>query len=323
MVRVFLLGSLLVLFTACSDEDKQALMAGDSSAASLDLGVDMPYSLAGACAGCFDHVIDQVLMPKNQGDLQACAVEHKGRQFNALGNVMIPLILTLTEFNTQELPDKAIHSGAALNLLRLQAADLKDAALVTGQLWAAKAMTCCKTPDAVKTCTAEAYKTCFGGSGAFTPDPKAPAATAIKGSIKGGKLTLGPGKVMARFPLMGPVPLDLPVSMGRISGNLSKTGLTGGCLTGAITGQDMDKVLLPRLAAWLNGIPKTDPNKKTYLPLENLLDTDKDGTISVAEIKQNGLLKTFLEGDADLDGDGKLDMTLGFRFSAVRAVIKP
>jgi len=328
MVRVTLfVTSLCFLSLACSDDDKQALTAGDAaagdSAISPDLGVDMPYSLGGSCTGCVDHVLDRVLMPTSSEDVAACAVEHKGKKYNALGQVMVPLILTLTKIDTQEAPDLAIHSGKALNLLRLKAKGLTNAATAVGQLWPGKTRTCCSKPGDAKACKAEAYKTCFGGSGVFSPDPKAPAATAIKGSITGGKLALGPGKVVARFPIAETPAMDMPISGARISGALTAKGLTSGCLTGALTAQAIDTVLLPRLAGWLNSIPKGDPSKKTYLPLEYLLDLNKDGVITVAELKQNTLLQTFLKGDLDMDGDGTLDMTLGFRFSAVRAVIKP
>lgn len=323
MARATLFVSLFSLLAlACSDDDKGSPPNGDQTLTGKDIGPDMAISLA-SCTGCLDYVLDRVWMPKTSADVEACAVDHKGKRYNALGWMMIPLLTVIHENNTQDLPDEAIYSGDALNLLRIKAKDPTNDPGASAQLWPAKKVTCCSTPKDLIKCAAQAKTKCFSGTGAFTPDPTAAATTAVAGSVLAGKLALGPGEVLVRFPIPGMASLDIPVSVAKISGSLSSAALVSGCLSGAIFRPDITKVLVPRLRDWINANYKSNPNVKTQKQLRDLFDTNKDGMIDNSEFMNNGMLKMLTQGDVDLDGDGAMDMTLGFRFSAAKATINP
>ena len=63
-------------------------------------------------------------------------------------------------------------------------------------------------------------------------------------------------------------------------------------------------------------------DQKTKDLLKTLFDTNKDGTITATEVATNGLIKTFLDGDVDVDNDGIKELSLGLGFSTVAAKIK-
>ena len=86
----------------------------------------------------------------------------------------------------------------------------------------------------------------------------------------------------------------------------------------------MGTVVLPQLAAILNNLIKNPSTPAaTKAAILAALDTNKDNSISGAELAGNALLKPYLAGDVDVDGDGKKEVSMGVGFTAVGASITP
>lgn len=95
-------------------------------------------------------------------------------------------------------------------------------------------------------------------------------------------------------------------------------------LAGAIETAELQNNVIPAMAALLNQVlqdPTTSqPVKDTIL---TLFDANQDGVITVAEVMDNSIIKTFLDGDVDVDNDGMNELSMGLGFKAVGAVITP
>ena len=102
-------------------------------------------------------------------------------------------------------------------------------------------------------------------------------------------------------------------------GNLE---LTNGRITGGIPQSEISNSVIPAIAVLVDRLVN-DPNtpQATRDQVLNLFDRNKDQRITAAEVRDNALIKTFLSGDVDVDGDGQLELTLGVGFNAIRAVI--
>ena len=278
-------------------------------------------------AGCYDFVLNRILIPTTSSDAQKFSLKYKGKAYNALGNIMALLAQQAPSMGVQGAVDEVVCSGQALHLLRINTTSLLADPAVKSQTWPTKTKCCttssCLDPLNKAQCNKAAVQTCFSGVSKFTPSAGATKLTQ-SGSITAGLLALGPGKTVVSLPLLGAAtPVTLELKGATIAGQITSAGVTTGVLAGGIDAKDLQTTVIPALAAQLDKTYK-DPltDKMTKDMIKQLFDTNSDGTITVAEINGNALIKTFLSGDVDLDGDGIAELSVGVGFSAVRADVQ-
>jgi len=316
----------LVLSLACSDDDtntnngkKDGGTVADKAIVQADQGKIDPINCS--TNTCHDFVANKLLLPTDSTESQKYAMQFNGKPYNSLGGILALIASQASDLKIQEEMDGALCEGAALILMRAEAKDL-TAGDTTLQTWVAKKKACCTTTSDNKTCCTEADKACFNGTTEFEKSVSKEEYL-FKGKIAGGKLTAGPSKMKLNLTLSGGAALALNLKYVQIKGDITATGIKNGVLSGAIPKDDLDNVIVPQIATMVN-TAYTDPkgDKKTKDLLKTLFDTNKDGKITAAEVKGNGLIKTFLDGDVDVDGDGKKELSLGLGFTTVKAKIK-
>lgn len=320
----FLLTALVV--AACSDDTKTATPDGagpKEGGVASDTAVQ-PTHLS--CAGdCSDFVVNKITLPNaSTASMIGWDYNKDGTVDNALGSLLGTLSGMAGSFDIQGTVDKGVTSGDALVLLRLQAKDLVNTGSAAAQGWTAAQKQCCTNRDDVTGCAAEARNKCFGGSTTFAPAPDAPEGGVFGGSISAGAMRMGPSKLRFVLPVSA-VKLSLTLEAVHLAGKVAADGksISEGVLAGAISKSDLDNTVIPTVAQMLNATlndPKTDATVKETL--QNLFDTeDPKGEITTAEVASNQLIKTFLGGDVDVDGDGVKELSLGVGFEAVSCVI--
>ena len=288
-----------------------------------DLG---PFSCS---KDCYDYVIDRVTLPTTSAESSKFALVHKGAKFNALGNILALLVTSAPSMDVQAAVQNDICRGKTVDLLRVKAKSLSSTPAILAHSWVGADAKCCTSSNCLDSfnqtkCNSSAITKCFSGSGSFTADPKYPKAMILGGSISGGQLKLGPGKLIIRIALSTYGSMDLAMMGATMQGNITSTGITNGILSGGIPQSVINNSMVPNLTSMLDATyknPSTDSSTKAMLG--TLFDTNSDGTISTAEIKNNALIKTFLTGDVDVDGDGIKELSLGIGFNAVKASITP
>ncbi len=278
---------------------------------------------------CYDYVVDRVLLPMTSSTAQQYALVFKGKKYNALGNILALLAQQAPGLDVQTSMDEAVCSGKTIDLLRVKAASLTSTPAALGHSWVGADAKCCTgstclDPYNKAKCSAAAKAKCFNGSGAFKPDPKYPKAMLLFGSITAKKLSLGPAKLIVRISLSSLGSMDLALLGATITGTVDKNGITSGVLAGAIPQNVLNNSVMPNIAQILNSI-LADPliSSTAKAMIKTLFDNNSDGKISIAEVKGNALIKTFLAGDVDIDGDGKNELSVGLGFTAVKGKITP
>ena len=317
----------LVFSLACSDDEtnnntgkKDGGQVADQKVTQIDVGTIDPINCSANT--CHDFVANKLLLPTDSTESQKYALQFNGKPYNSLGGILALIASQASGLNIQEEMDGALCEGAALILMRAEAASL-TAGKTTLQTWVAKKKACCTTTSDNKTCCTEAATACFNGTTEFE---KGDTTTdyLFGGTISGGKLSAGPAKMKLNLTLSGGAALALNLKYVQIKGDITATGITNGVLSGAIPKDDLDTVIVPQIATMVN-TAYTDPkgDQKTKDLLKTLFDTNpQDGKITADEVKNNGLIKTFLDGDVDVDGDGKNELSLGLGFTTVGAKIK-
>ena len=282
-----------------------------------------PFTCASDCA---EYAVDRYILPLTSSDAQKYALTFAGKKYNALGSMLALLASQAPGMELQEAVHNDICAGQTINLLRVKAKSLVNQTAVKGQAWIAKPFTCCTMKVCLDTktknqCEAGSKLKCFGGTGKFQVDKTKPGNLFLAGAIKGGALNVSGGKLVIRLSLSGGGGLDVPLKMANIRGNIIKGQIHGGILTGGVAATDVKNVITPALGQILNKIYTTTKDKTTKDMLKQLFDTNKDGKIDGTEVYNNALLKTFLAGDVDLDGDKQNEVSFGIGFTAVQAAI--
>ena len=109
----------------------------------------------------------------------------------------------------------------------------------------------------------------------------------------------------------------------RITGQVSEGKITRGIFSGTIHKTHVNSLVLPGLARRLDlDLKGKDTDKQTRELISVLFDADRDGTVEAVEVAENALLRHFLAGDVDADGDGTCDLSVGLGFTAVSARIR-
>jgi len=151
-----------------------------------------------------------------------------------------------------------------------------------------------------------------------------PTPAQAPGSITGGQMSFGPAQLKLDLALTA-VPMTLTLDNGQLKGTLVGATIIDGIIAGAVPLQEINTVLIPALASLLTALLQ-DPlvSATTKAQITTLFDTNKDGTITAAELTSNGIIATILSGDVDLDGDKTADhLSVGLGFTAAGAVITP
>jgi len=264
-------------------------------------------------------VFDRVLLPTDSTRAEKYALKFMGKKYNFLGGILALIHAAAPSLPIQASLDESVCAGRALQLLCLQ-----PNAMARGQAWPATAACCAKAPcfnSSGGTCGSAARAKCFSGASTFKPNPVV-TGNFNTGDITAGVLKLGPGKMTISLPFAAK-PLLVALKYVTITGTITSNRITSGVLSGGMDQSDLRTRVLPAIAAALTALyknPGTAPNTKTQL--KTLFDTNKDGTITTKELENNPLIKTFLDGDVDVDGDGLREFSLGLGFTAVSAKLK-
>jgi hypothetical protein len=283
-----------------------------------------PGKCNAAKSDCRDLVVSRIIMPTNAP--QQVGLELNGKTYNALGAILGALSGVAGNIDLQGSVDRGVNSGMTLLLARLQAADFANDPGTKGQLWTGAQVACCSSPTS-PTCAAEAKASCFKGDYSFSPAASSPQNLYAGGSIAAGKLSLFAGTLVLPLPITTAGTLDLMLKGAQIRGTLAAaapatTTITDGVLAGAIPKSEIDNKIIPGVALMIDATlkdPATPQSTKSQILM--LFDADKDGTITTQEVAGNALVKTFLAGDVDVDGDGVYELSVGVGFEAVGAVI--
>jgi hypothetical protein len=150
------------------------------------------------------------------------------------------------------------------------------------------------------------------GQGSFVAVVPAPELS--RGKVKAAQLSFGPGD--GSMPVfMSDAPVWVPLHKAQLTGKITSEGLIDGVYGGAIASDDVNGIVLPALQVTVAAIIKRDcPTgasscvaNSTGAQYLQLLDTDKNGEVSLDELKSNSLIMGLLQPDVDLDDDGTKD----------------
>ena len=282
-----------------------------------------PFTCASDCS---EYVIKRLIMPTNNTTSLAYALVHKGKKYNALGSMISLLIQQAPSLELQPSVDNDICAGKTINLLRVKAKSLTSQTAVNGQWWVGLPFGCCSKSicldSKTKTeCEAGSKLKCFGGTGKFQVDKSKPHDLYMGGGIKGGALSLAGKKMAVRLSLSKGGGMEVPLKVASVSGQITKAEIKGGVLAGGVDQTDVATKVVPAMALILDGLYKKTKDKTTKDMIKKLFDPNNDGQITSGELANNALIKSYLAGDVDVDGDGKKEVSVGLAFTAVRAAI--
>ncbi|MCA9673035.1 MAG: hypothetical protein KC503_45900 [Myxococcales bacterium] len=275
------------------------------------------------CDDYRDYVINRWTLPTDDASRigNAADLDGDGLLDNGLGALLQSLKGIGAAASFQADLDHTIDSGAALALLRVATKTTSFAE--TSRLSYARAVdrSCCDDPSDASSCATQAAARCFSGvatfsaqNGAWVEAPATVTAGRIAASL--------PGSVHISLPLyVGGRAVEVAVEQARIEGQLAGDAITNGRLVGVIRRAELNKTLIPAMAAHFDAlIHDTSVSQLDRTALANLLDGNKDGTISFSEVASNALIASILQ-DVDIDKDGTFELSVGLGFSAVRAVV--
>lgn len=323
-LALFLAAS-LGLALACSDDTETT--KPDGKVVQKDSGTDStstPTTIDCTKNTCYEYVTDKLLIPIDSTTQEKYALVFKGKTYNALGSILALVAQQGgKDLDLQGEIDQAVCGGKAMVLMRVQAKSLTDDTSTAAQSWVASETACCTSTDDATKCCSEAKTKCFAGTTEFTPHKDSPTDMTFGGKIATGKLALGPAKMKLTLPLTDTSKITVNLKNVLITGTMASDKMTDGVLAGAIPKTDLDTVVVPQIATMVNTVyTDTKTAQKTKDLLKMLFDKDGDGKITSTEVSGNDLIKTFLDGDVDVDGDGTKELSLGIGFTAVKGKIK-
>ncbi len=309
---------------ACSDDSKPA-PTPDKGVTQKDGQTPVTVTCNATKSDCKDFVLSKLVLPLTSADVKTYGLQFKGQSYNALGNILMALASMSSGLALQDSVDAAVNAGTTVILARVHAKDFANDTAAAGQAWVGAPATCCPTsgtPVDPAKCKTEAPTTCFKGDFSFTVDPTSPKDATMSGSITAGALSFTADALTLTIPLTGAGTITVNMKAVQFKGTISDTGIANGILAGAIPKKDVDESLIPNVATMLNNtLSDSTVTQATKDQIKTLFDTDKDGKITKEEVANNSLIKLFLAGDVDVDGDGANELSLGIGFSGVKAVI--
>lgn len=239
---------------------------------------------------------------------------------NALGS-MLGTISDLLQGLIQAGVDIAVSSGKTLLLISLEASSSLDDPHTTAHIWIASDV-CCSNPLDLSQCAMQAKGSCFSGSHVFQL-PTGAQESVLQGTISTGHMVVGPASIKLALPLgVSNAPM-LTLKAAYLEGTWTTGSLTGGVLAGVVPKADVQAVVAG-LAQLLDGtLHNPSVGAQTKSVVASLFDGNMDGSISSAEIAGSSVVKSFLAGDVDVDGDGANEVSLGLTFESATATITP
>lgn len=330
--RLTLLATALVAFAASGCSSDSGTTKKDGSVTPKDGGVkdtgnpsgDGSVPVTMDCSDptkCKDFVLSDIKLPGSQSDADKYGMDldGDGSKDNALGSILSALVQISPSLNLQSAMDSALNQGSTLIGVRVMGGDFAKAAKAAAQAWLLKAKACCTSKDDVAKCKTEAATTCFSGSVEFEKTDAANNAV-FAGSITDGKGKFGPSTLKINLPLSAGV-IELNLVSAQFMGTFNGGKIEGGVIAGGITEDELNNQVIPNVAKLLDAtIKDATVSADTKTQIKNLFDTNKDGSISVDEVKNNSLIQTFLQPDVTLGG--KRCLSLGIGYGAVGAKIK-
>jgi len=264
------------------------------------------------------YVTSQMTLPitNNKAANLGRDVDGNGIRDNRLGLYFASLFNHGLDLTTA--PGDSIATGDVVMLHSLRASTLGTTRNATWQVWYGA-----QTPDPD-----------LSGTGTFSLRRAQPHSSPLAATINNHHVTTVTGSIPVRLDL-GPVePVLLTMKKAKVTATCDGSGCSGGKLTGAVTKQQIDTTLIPRMVEMFN--PLVDRDCVTSCMADsigktivNLFDADGDFDITAQEIKNNPLDSSFLKPDLDLvkaDGtpgkDGVKDaLSFGFGFTTVHATL--
>jgi hypothetical protein len=254
---------------------------------------------------------------------------------NQLGNVLSAL--GGFGFDIQAQLDEAVDTGSVILLARFQTTSFSSAggAGITVYLGDNP------NPPACMDASDMVCRKHLTGTAMFGIDPASPTDALVAGRITNSTFKGGPGTLTLQIALAAgnPITLNLIGARSEIRG-LNEATLGEGKLAGAIPNDDIQNNIIPAVASQLGDTlvddcgpsPRTPPTcgctaSSTGEQLISLFDKPmsadcpscvQDCEITVGEIRENNIIRSFLDPDVTIDGVDAL--SLGIGFTAVGAV---
>jgi hypothetical protein len=313
---------------------------GGSNSTNNDMAMGGPKDMAGGDltmpgAMSYGFVSKTITLPMAPTDY-AVDLNGDGKAENQLGNIVQGVSLAMIDLQAQEAA--SISAGTGLELFSFNTADssfLNDPN-ATVDVYLAQPLANPK----------------FDGTDVLNVDKSAPAGHVV-GPLKTGafvstdpKTLTAPPVVYLSIPVYTNTTVNLPLQGAWLRFTPTSNGLTSGQLNGAVKKTDVDKILVPALAATFTTIAMTMPCDMSCMTVQSMFDiggcTNPDGTmavkgdnkIDICEVTSNVLLQSLLNPDValfDSAGNWKPDPTnankdclsLGVAFDASVAKIIP
>ena len=262
------------------------------------------------------YVANTMTLPTGPTQL-AIDLNGDGKKDNRLGQIVGAL--SFANINAQATTQLSVDNGKTVLLFEEQSTDAsQQSAKNAGTRFSVGAQLTTKPKfDGSDTFMATGAPAQFYGNiaaGTFTSDSPLTATTPIQFTLS--------------LPLVeGQDPLLLPITAGYITYNVSAAGVvTGGQMNGGVKKSDIDGSIVPTVAKLLTAQIKADPSNMTLASF----DTDKNGTVTAAEVAANPTVSPFLAPDIQLfAADGsyapnkantvKDSLSIGVGFTAVKA----
>lgn len=270
----------------------QGVPINDNGIPTGDQSVKPPSPLAA--------VMDKLLMPTG-GSQYARDMDGTGPK-NQLGAIIGAIITLAPTANLQGSIDAQINSGSLILLFDLLAKSLTDDPAMVLAMGQGNDLDGNPADN-------------FSGSEEFVMTSTGTNLVKVNGKIVGSKLT-AEGDVAIAIPF-GSTPTVITLKKGQVTADVSANGLTNGVVSGAIPQSEVTNSLIPAIAQLMND-PNIDPT------IKGIFDSDKNGTITAAELQGNFLIGFLLAPDIDTDGDNKKDaLSIGLGFTAMSCKIQP
>lgn len=275
------------------------------------------------------YVVNKATVPKNSTEARMYGLDVDGKAGvdNQLG--MVLGTLATQGFKIQDSIDLAVADGTINLLVNVQSEGFAGASGVQVHLGKDAKTSTGGTPcedqanPTVATCGKQ-----LDGKGQFTVDGEAQAA--IAGTFQNGVFAGGGvnNEVSLKISLAGAtVELDLIGAKAQLTG-VTETGITSGIVAGAVSQDDLNTKVIPAIQSQLGPLIMRDCTKldmPTAMPacgcpmgstggqIVTLFDTaPKDCSVSVEEIKTNGIIMSLLAPDVVINNTMALSIGLGF-----------